>query len=209
MISFVVPVYKKPEITYEFLFKLFPKLAGDDEIIVVDNACDPATLGIVKQFNRGVRYFGLEKNYGFGAANNIGAKLAKNNIICFISNDVMVEGSIETIKNCGDDLYGARYINFDTGWNVFNGILIPYLEGWCIWTKKYIFEKIGYWDERFFIDYEDVDLSLTASKLGIKLVEISIPFRHLGSQTASQLGVERLKYTLESKEKLINKWKLI
>lgn len=46
-----------------------------------------------------------------------------------------------------------------------NKLLFPqYISGCCMLIRKEVFEKVGYFDERFFLYYEDVDFCLRASK---------------------------------------------
>lgn len=46
---------------------------------------------------------------------------------------------------------------------------IDFLSGTALLIKKEVFEKIGFFDERFFLYYEDVDFCFRAQKAGFKL----------------------------------------
>lgn len=47
---------------------------------------------------------------------------------------------------------------------------IDYATGACMLVKKDVFEKIGMFDEKYFLYYEDSDLCLRAKKIGYKVV---------------------------------------
>lgn len=212
--TIVTPVYNKSHITGDFLHRLLPKL-GDNNLVIVDNNSKDNTKEIIEFYGKSypesnIEYILLPENLGFGRANNLGFTYAngRTDITVFMSNDVMVEGDIDF--DASNDLYGARLINFDTGWNKFKELdePIPYLEGWCVWARNEIWEILGLWDTRYFTDYEDLDLCYTARQKNICLARIPKPLIHLGGQTATILPEGRLKYTLESQRKFCEKWNL-
>ena len=49
-------------------------------------------------------------------------------------------------------------------------IFPEYVSGCCMLIKKEVFDKIGFFDEKFFLYFEDVDFCLRAQKAGFKLV---------------------------------------
>lgn len=51
-----------------------------------------------------------------------------------------------------------------------NPYQVDFVSGCCMMIKKEVFEKIGFFDERFFLYYEDVDLCIRAQKAGFKVV---------------------------------------
>lgn len=49
---------------------------------------------------------------------------------------------------------------------------IEYSSGCCMLVKKEVFEKIGYFDENYFLYYEDNDLSIRAKNFGFKIMYV-------------------------------------
>jgi GT2 family glycosyltransferase len=47
-----------------------------------------------------------------------------------------------------------------------------YLTGCALFAPKEIFERVGLFDERFFLYYEDADFSVRAKKIGYKLLVV-------------------------------------
>lgn len=86
------------------------------EIIVVDNASED----ISELQSSTVRTLQLDENLGFGRANNVGAKMAKGNVLFFLNPDtIFVSNAISILYEalttipesgvCGANLYDADY----------------------------------------------------------------------------------------------------
>lgn len=63
---------------------------------------------------------------------------------------------------------------------------VSYLTGCCLLIKNTTIEKIGFFDERFFLYYEDADFSLRAQQAGFKIAtdEKSVCY-HIESQSST------------------------
>ena len=220
MVSVICPVWNNSELTHKFLYQHWnllarPSQGGDVEIIIIDNGSTDNTALILaswqKTMGQQLKVIINPYNLGFGPANNQGAAIVKGDILVFISNDVEVRGDyLSLIKSRVDDnaLYGAHLLDYDTGWNVFNGEKVDYLAGWCIIATRKVWDDLGGWDERYIpCDYEDVDLSLTATKKGYLLGEIALPLHHLSGQSAQYLTGGRLAITLNSQKLFKEKWR--
>jgi GT2 family glycosyltransferase len=90
--SIVIPVFNREDLTQQCLATLRPTLegAGDGEVIVVDNGSGPATRAVLAQFPW-VRVVRNEKNLGFAAACNQGARAAAGRVICHLNNDIVAQ----------------------------------------------------------------------------------------------------------------------
>jgi len=58
---------------------------------------------------------------------------------------------------------------------------LDFLSGCCLLIKREVFEKIGFFDEQYFMYYEDVDFCFRARKAGFKLgiAEKAIVYHHI------------------------------
>lgn len=64
-----------------------------------------------------------------------------------------------------------------------------YVSGCCMLIKKEVFEKLGFFDEQFFLYYEDVDFCLRAKKKGfISMVNPSVVIDHALSKSAGKMS---------------------
>ena len=159
------------------------------EIIVVDNSPSEhkfLTEDICSKFNHKIIYMSNE-NLGYGQGNNIGIKKSKGDIICIVNPDVrFVEPYVNIVNDyfsCnknnalisfkqigGSDL--SFYLKPDYYIPFFNSFIVKifnkfdifysryfYLSGACFFIKKDNFEKIGLFDENFFMYFEEPDIS--------------------------------------------------
>ena len=87
---------------------------------------------------------------------------------------------------------------------------VDYISGASILIKKYIWEKIGGFDERFIpAYYEDTDLAFKIRKIGYKVLyqpkSVVIHYEGISNGKNIKSGVK--KYQEKNKNKLIKKWK--
>lgn len=72
---------------------------GGMEILVVDNASEDDSVAAARSF-AGVAVYPLARNVGFGAANNLGARIAKGDYLLFVNPDVEVsQGVVAALAN--------------------------------------------------------------------------------------------------------------
>lgn len=139
-------------------------------------------------------------NLGFAGGVNVGIKYALKNgaeYVMLLNQDARVEkGTIENLVEVmkGDGKIGiCGPLIFDnkkkiwsaggvvdkkrySGGHLFRIINeqkpyeVGFISGCAMMIKKKIFEKIGFFDERFFLYYEDVDFCFRAKKAGFKSV---------------------------------------
>ncbi len=185
------------------------------EIIVVDNASTDDTLAKLKK-ESGLIVLENKVNLGFGAGNNIGAKIAKGEYLLFLNSDMelvdnkLIEMYKYLIKNSRIGIIAPKYLNTDlsdqgSAWppqtplNAFKEFwlgqktyskYIPQskepvevfsVSGGAMMIKKSLFNKIGGWDKRYFMYFEDLELCRQVRKLGYKIYyfpECSFIHRH-------------------------------
>lgn len=182
------------------------------EIIVVDNDSGNHLKGVLRKIHQ-VKYIKSKGNVGFGAGNNLGAKLAKGEYLFFLNPDTVLERDsidilFDFIKNNpkrgmvapllldpsgkiypyqGSDQYSlisgltiSSFINkifpnnqisrkfFHKDWNKKDIHEFDVVPGTAFIIKKNIFEKVGMFDENFFLYFEEYDLARRLKKLGYK-----------------------------------------
>jgi GT2 family glycosyltransferase len=107
-------------------------------------------------------------------------------------------GLIEWLKPTLKHIYdkhkiSSLVINKKTGFKINN--LTFYAIGGAVAIHKNVFNKIGYWDENYFLYFEDADFSIRALQ---KKIEIYIPknlnIYHKISSTTKKLGSPTLLY---------------
>lgn len=213
-VSFVIPIWNNFHLINDLLVNISNHCTADEVIVVDDFSTDPKTLNGLSwwEFNGNVKVHRPIENLGFLKASNYGLKLATGDILCLISSDVKIEEDLakivrDLITVDSKRLIGGVVHAQDTGWNVFDGKLYSYAEGWLLCATKEGWEGLGYFDERFAPhDYEDVDLSTTAAKKGYSIYAIhSDKIQHVGAATIGYTE-ERRQLTERNREKFRQKW---
>lgn len=170
------------------------------KVIVVDNGSKDGSPELVRKKFPQVKLIKLDKNIGFGKANNLGTKEARGDWLLFLNSDTVIKnGAIEKIfawlQGREVDVVGCKLQNkdgslqqsvgfFPTLSRVFSMMFfiddLPFFKGlpyqqknkkfykkdqeidWAtgafLLVKKDLFEKVGGFDEHFFMYAEEVDL---------------------------------------------------
>lgn len=219
-VSVVIPSYNHYDLLHQVLFDLynFCRESIDEVIVVNDGSTDvDVYTGLEwwkKQKMLPLRVLETEENVGFLKASNMGLRKASGDLVVLLSNDVrMAEDVIKKMWFMSEfsrrTLVGGRLFEVSTGWNDFDGKIFPYLEGWFLATHKSSWEELGYFDERYSPnDYEDIDLSTTALKLGYSLTSLeslSANMYHIGSQSIGY-SPERERITQRNRKRFKEKW---
>jgi len=181
----------------EDLFYSLKKQDYPHEIILVDNDSSDGTADAVERNYPHVRLI-KNKNVGYGAGNNLGIKHAKGEYVVILNPDVVVEEKWlselikpikkfdkmittpkvlmwdgKTINTCGNTCHftALSFTNhLDQPRYLFNKPeVINGISGACFALRKNDYEKIGGFDETFFLYAEDTDFSWRANIKGFQI----------------------------------------
>ena len=87
-VSIIIVNYNTKELTLQCLNSIFKQtIKIEYEIIVVDNASVDGSQKIIKEYYPKVILIENKENFGFGIANNIGAKYAQGKYLFFLNSD--------------------------------------------------------------------------------------------------------------------------
>lgn len=184
------------------------------EIILVDNNSNDDSVDFTTKNYPNVSITKLPKNKGFAEPNNIGANLAKGDLLLFLNNDTKVtkdflqplvdEIQLTDVAICQSLLLKLDGVVDSAGDFVnkygisFNSKTIPKknspilsARGACMIMKKKNFCELGGFDEKFFVSFEDVDIGWRAWILGyrVMIVPKSIVYHYGGSTIATMSEV--------------------
>ena len=211
-LSIVTINYNGAKKTLKLLKSLWEQTDQDFQIIVVDNASEEADFDNLKQNISNTVLIRNDDNFGFSWGNNVGIKKAIQNgasWVVLLNNDTWVEKDfISRLKPILSQKSGIVGLPLDEGdrvaycgkiqWfrstlkhihNMLNIGCLTYAIGGAVAIHKDVFEKIGLWDEKYFLYFEDADFSLRARKVGIPIsFTQEVMIYHNSSSTTKKLG---------------------
>jgi GT2 family glycosyltransferase len=164
--------------------------------LVVDNASADDSAGLAERL--GARVIRNRRNEGFGRANNLGARMVESPFLLICNPDVRVEaGSVAELlaasRRYPDAGFFAPRIVEPSGRIFFQprSLLAPYLKnpsgplvlpegdacvpfasGACFLVRRDLFLRLGGFDERIFLFYEDDDLCRRIADAGAALIYV-------------------------------------
>jgi len=176
------------------------------EVIVIDNNSQDGSQEWLKQCPHPIVLHLSPSNLGFGKANNLGAKMAKGEVLWLLNNDTLVpEPTLETVlhfinatPNIG--LVSPKLLNPDGSLQAQGSALMAwkyksntpqkmsFLCGASLFIKKQLFLEVGGFDEQYFFYNEDLDLCKTLVKKGFDLYYLPhATVTHFGGQSTQTL----------------------
>jgi GT2 family glycosyltransferase len=161
--------------------------------------------------------------FGYNRYLNIGLKLTSNEYVCLCNNDLIFSPGwastiIKEMQKDPELLSVSPYSTnpHRTRFNLKNEDKIEYgynirryLAGWCIFQRRKIYERIGYFDERFIFWYADNDYSETIKHKNIKhALVLNSVVEHVESRTLNTENDSKKKKLTHNQRKLFDtKWK--
>ena len=237
LISIIIITYNDKNNTLKLLESLKKTDYPNYETIVADNGSRDGTAEAIKKMFPNVKIVKNRKNLGYSSAVNLGFKETKGDYIVPLSSDMLIFKKdwlkilvqvLESEKSIG--MVRPMFMRYDnpeisesnvydgkknTGFGVKDVGQFPELveKKWVgnAIIKREVFEKIGLYDERFFLYFEDLDFSRRARKAGYKLlIATRSKILHKRGGTIRRFSKLRRKYYFySSKLKYILKWLFI
>lgn len=234
-VSLIIPSYNGKELSIKLLESLKKTTYKNYEIVLVDNGSVDDTYDYVRKHYPYVKSLKIGKNRGFAGGMNFGIKHSRGDYIVVMNNDMTFDPNwlaelvkiAESDKNLG--IVGSAYTEKDIDFirlgyvesgNVllnFKPVDIPKekhknfpsvinVDNTFGLTRRKLLNKIGLFDEKFFIYWEEVDLCYRAKKAGYKTVTAtkSVVF-HGGSQTMKKYSYLKTFHYHKNKIRFIMK----
>ncbi len=182
----IVYVTYNSEKWIESCFASWIDKTGNNEvnIIVVDNASEDGTLKLLEdsrqkmsEYFRSFQIIRLDRNMGFGAANNVGFRQGTAKIVCFFNIDTeIMDTTMEALSKCLEGtekdigLWELRQVPYEHP-KIYNPI--TWETDWCsgaaFAARRKAFEEVEGFEECFFMYAEDVDLSWRIRQQGYRI----------------------------------------
>lgn len=241
-ISIIIVSYNTQDLIRNCIQSIINKTKSINyEIIVVDNASTDGTQETICSNFPQIKLIANKTNIGFGAANNMGIKIAIGKYLFLVNPDTVLTNNAiklfyDFMKNplhqnvwcCGAALISKdlkpdiSYSNFPSLWQVFfefglhtifrnyylekiaigipcnskhtDPFNVPVVSGADMFIRRSLLDQIGYFDEDFFLYYEETELSWRAHKKGfISKIIPTIKIIHLGGQSTKSLNLKKIE----------------
>ncbi|HEY2805441.1 MAG TPA: glycosyltransferase family 2 protein [Gemmatimonadales bacterium] len=228
-VSIVIPNWNQAELLAATLRTLRKQTFADFETIVVDNGSTDDSRAVLARDFPEVRLVAFAENRGFAPATNAGLQAGTGEILVCLNNDVECEpGWLAALVAALDrmpDVGSVASLMLDAkrpgiidaagdamslvAWNVGRGEpdgpayrtpreILSACAGAAAYRRS-VFESVGWFDERFFAWFEDVDLGLRAQLAGFRCwYEPAAVVRHWGSATAAKMSDRKVFLTVRN-----------
>lgn len=206
-ISVIIVHYNTPERLRRCLSHL-SSVHDHLEIVVVDNASGKSLEDIQQHFHQ-VKFIKNTRNEGFSFANNQGFLHTTGSWLLFLNPDVEItakqvydlyhqvvrEGYDAVSPKTEDERYQKPLPSFLSLFQEFSPLRVvsigktyQTLTGGCLMIKRTTFEQLGGWDERFFLWFEDSDLTQRLIKRGARIGFVQAELTHHGGDSFKVLS---------------------
>ncbi len=215
-LAFVILNYNSADYTVRLLESL--AFQGDRYffVYVVDNASQPEDRALLEQYLQGtpltVRFIANAENLGFSGGNNAGIREALQNesdwIVCLNSDTWVNRNFVQDLKKAfpphpvlvgiplkehDEVAYAGRVQWFRT---TLSHVTSPeqkdsilYVIGAALAVHRDVLKKVGLWDDRYFLYFEDAEFSMRVRRHGFPILFLEQPIvLHAGSATTKKLG---------------------
>ena len=205
-LTFVIVTFNSRKVIYDCLNSL-PK---DFHKLIIENSSDEELKKELEQ-NYDKTEVVLSKNIGMGAGNNLGIIKSNTRYVYVLNPDVVLKNdTILNINNSISELnnfailspvsdnsdYPNYKLNLSKSQNYNDSIIrdVEEIDGYSMIINKDYFDKSVFFDEKFFLYLENVDLCLRAKKNGGKLfVIMNSRIHHLGAQAVDDKYNEEIE----------------
>ena len=198
-LSIIIVSYNNKQVITDCLESIYRynDIGSQLQVIVVEQSPDDSIFEFLKSEFPWVNTI-RNDNRGFGAGNNVGAKVAQAPFLLFLNPDTILLEPIcsFTVKKFSDDpqlgMFGVKLLDKDHHKNSSFMLMIPYgiknkilykicnrieyfdgnrmyIQGADLFIRRDLFERIGGFDENIFMYCEETDLSIRINQAGFKI----------------------------------------
>ncbi|MDB2527753.1 glycosyltransferase [Candidatus Pelagibacter bacterium] len=208
------------------LIQKFPK---NVKILLIENSGRKKFKKTIEKNRKNVQCILTGDNIGYGRANNIGIKYAKTEFVMILNPDALVSSQVikklhKIIKedkkiaaiSCQskDDknkiskhFYFNKSSKVKEKYNNSNSLIdVDYFIGSMFLARKKILLKANLFDEKYFLNFEEIDLFRKISNLGYRIcIEKKLYFKHLKGSSAKS----SMKFEMDKSSKWHYSWSQI
>ena len=173
------------------IFDCINSIEKNIKVIVIENSNDQILKKEIQSNYQNVECILSKENLGYGAGNNLGLSMVKTSYALILNPDVtLINGAISkfflAIKNLKD--FGViAPVSYNEKYNNFNIAIdkvikeVDSVKGFAMFLNMKNLKKINFFDDNFFLYFEEIDLCRRLKKNDIKIfIDPTIEVNHLG-----------------------------
>ncbi len=232
-VSVIVVTMNTPKITRACLDSVRRHTTVPYELIVVNNSRGRAIQDCLKKFN-GIHLIQNPKNLGYTKAANQGALRSRGEFLCFLNSDTWVPPRwLERLLDAAR-LPGVGAVSPLSEWEKYHRLwpsenqavlenstvltdeafqkwhagrtkMARWLCGFCLMIPRVVMARLGFFDERFFFGWEDIDYSIQLRLKGYRLLKAESLFIYHKCGASSSVSKHK-KLVREAKKRFLSKW---
>lgn len=226
-VSIVIPVFNQLRYTQICVESLKPTLPECSEVIIVNNGSLDGTAEYLSEL-QDVLVITNKDNMGCAAAWNQGVRASNSQWVAVLNNDIILssgwlEGLIAFAEEKSLDIVSPAFREGEYNYNIADyskGFIqrmrlvsrMGIAQGVCFMVRRPVFDRIGFFDEKFRIgQFEDADFFRRAKLAGLRLGTTGRSFiHHFGSATQNSIrkGNSAGPFEDENRAYFRNKYKL-
>ena len=183
------------------IFNCINSIEKNIKVIVIENSNDQILKKEIQSNYKNVECILSEENLGYGAGNNLGLSMVKTSYALILNPDVtLINGAISkfflTINNLKD--FGViAPVSLNEKYNNFNIAVdkeikeVDNVKGFAMFLNMKNLKKINFFDDNFFLYFEEIDLCRRLKKNNSKIfIDPTIEVNHLGG-TSHKSEIEK------------------
>ena len=186
----------------EKLIKCLKSINGKCKVIVIENSKNIELKKKLNENYKNVECIVLKENLGFAKSNNIGIKMVKTKFALILNPDtILVKDALHNFLTCANQIKDFSLLGpyFQTGKekkfeNNHYPISVKSIKGFAMFLNLKKFNNIGFFDENFFLYFEDIDLCKRVILSGNKIYLLpNVIINHEGAKSVDFKDDEELE----------------
>jgi N-acetylglucosaminyl-diphospho-decaprenol L-rhamnosyltransferase len=171
--------------------------------IVIENSSDQSLKNNLEKQYSNVECILANKNLGYGRGNNLALKKVRTKFALILNPDTKIENNtleeflkvaskIKDFAIIGPQLYQGLKVNKNSN----EPYEVENLKGFALFLNLVKFDKIKYFDENFFLYFEEIDLCKRIKKIGEKIyIAPQVRILHDGAQSVDDYFNQEVELT--------------
>ena len=180
------------------------KSIGDKcRVIIVENSSNIELKNKLEKYYKNLNFVITEENLGYSKSNNLGIKMVNTKYALILNPDTYLskealENFLHAANKQNDFAILGPYIQTEKDeikdTKTTEPISVKNIKGFAMFLNLEKIRKIGFFDENFFLYFEDIDLCRRAINNGYKIFLLpSVKISHIGSKSVNFLNDKELE----------------